>query len=136
MTKKSTSFAGSVLSTKFLSRTDSVWTILFWMTWMQAFFVLVCAGYDLDIAVPRTESLGWVVIVGLGGLSAHLCITSALKYAPATVVAPMDFARLPVIAVVGMLVYGEPLEAAVFAGGGLILVANLINIRANRKVTA
>ena len=126
-------FAGSVLSTKGLSRTESVWTILFWMTWMQLVFGLVCAGYDGDVALPRREALVWVAVVGLGGLTAHLSIAQALRLAPASVVSPMDFARLPIIAVVGMILYDEPLEIAVFAGAALILAGNLMNIRASRR---
>ncbi|MGR3717828.1 MAG: DMT family transporter [Thermohalobaculum sp.] len=126
-------FAGTVLATKRLSRTETVWTILFWMTWMQALFGLVCAGIDGDIALPQAASVKWVVIVGLCGLTAHLSITSALRCAPASVVAPMDFARLPIIAVVGMVLYDERLEIAVFAGAALILAGNLMNIRAARR---
>jgi drug/metabolite transporter (DMT)-like permease len=126
-------FAGSVLSTKRLSQSESVWTILFWMTWMQVLFGLTTAGIDGDIALPRMSSVKWVVIVGLCGLTAHLSITSALRCAPASIVSPMDFARLPIIAVVGMLFYGEPLEIAVFAGAALILLGNLMNIRAGRR---
>jgi drug/metabolite transporter (DMT)-like permease len=126
-------FAGNVLLTKRLSKTESVWRILFWMTWMQLLFGLVCAGFDGDIALPQMASVKWVVIVGLCGLTAHLCITSALQCAPASTVSPMDFARLPIIAVVGMLLYDEPLEIAVFAGAALILISNLMNTRAGRR---
>ena len=126
-------FAGMVLATKRLSGTETVWTILFWMTWMQALFGLVCAGIDGDIALPRMASAGWVAIVGLCGLTAHLSITSALRCAPASVVSPMDFARLPIIAVVGMVFYDEGLEIAVFGGAALILAGNLMNIRAGRR---
>ena len=104
------------------------------MTWMQALFGLVCAGIDGDIALPQMASLKWVAIVGLCGLTAHLSITSALRYAPASVVAPMDFVRLPIIAVVGMLLYGEALEIAVFAGAALILASNLMNFRGASKL--
>lgn len=126
-------FAGTVLATKRLSRSESVWTILFWMTWIQVLFGLVTAGIDGDIALPAAASLKWVAIVGLGGLTAHLSITSALRCAPASIVSPMDFARLPIIAVVGMILYGESLEVAVFAGAALILASNLMNIRAGRR---
>ncbi|HSF96790.1 MAG TPA: DMT family transporter [Thermohalobaculum sp.] len=126
-------FAGSVLATKGLSRTEGVWTILFWMTWMQVLFGLICAGYDGDIALPQAGSAIWVCIVGICGLAAHLSIATALRHAPATVVSPMDFARLPIIALVAMVLYGEPLEIAVFAGAALILTGNLMNIRANRR---
>jgi drug/metabolite transporter (DMT)-like permease len=126
-------FAGNVLATKRLSRNETVWTILFWMTWMQVLFGLVCAGFDGDIALPQMASVKWVLIVGLCGLTAHLSITSALHCAPASVVAPMDFARLPIIAVVGMVLYSEALEVAVFVGAALILAGNLMNTRAGRR---
>jgi len=126
-------FAGTTLSTKRLSATESIWTILFWMTWLQVLLGLVCAGIDGDIALPRADSVKWVVIVGLCGLTAHLSIAAALSCAPASIVAPMDFARLPIIAVVGMVLYGEALEVAVFAGAALILAGNLMNIRAGRR---
>jgi drug/metabolite transporter (DMT)-like permease len=126
-------FAGTTLSTKRLSGSEAIWTILFWMTWLQVLFGLICAGVDGDIALPRADSVKWVIIVGVCGLTAHLSIASALSHAPASIVAPMDFARLPIIAVVGMVLYGEALEAAVFAGAALILTGNLMNIRASRR---
>jgi drug/metabolite transporter (DMT)-like permease len=128
-------FAGTTLSTKRLSGSEAIWTILFWMTWLQVLFGLICAGIDGDIALPRADSVKWVIIVGVCGLTAHLSIASALSHAPASIVAPMDFARLPIIAVVGMVLYGEALEAAVFAGAALILTGNLMNIRASRRRT-
>ena len=126
-------FAGNVLATKRLSLSEGVWTIMFWMTAMQAVFGFICAGIDGDIALPRPESVIWVAIVGVCGLTAHISIASALRCAPASIVSPMDFLRLPVIAIVGMLVHAEQLEVAVFAGAGLILAGNLMNIRASRR---
>ncbi len=125
-------FAGTVLTTKQLSRTDPIWTILFWMTWMQVGLSLITAGYDGHVTVPPPDKWIWVFLVGVTGLTAHMSVTSALRCAPASVVSPMDFARLPIIAVVGMLLYSEPLEVPVFIGGGLILAGNLLNIRAGR----
>jgi drug/metabolite transporter (DMT)-like permease len=126
-------FAANVMVTKILSRTETVWTIMFWMTAMQAIFGLALAGADGAIALPTAQTAGWLVLVGIGGLTAHLCIASALSLAPASVVSPMDFLRLPVIAVVGMVLYGEPLEIAVFAGAALILAGNFVNIRAGGR---
>ncbi len=48
---------------------------------------------------------------------------------PATVM-PFDFARLPLIAIVGALFYSEPLDALVFLGAAVIFAANYLNIRA------
>jgi drug/metabolite transporter (DMT)-like permease len=77
--------------------------------------------------------LPWVALVGVCGLTAHYSLTRALTLAPASVVAPMEFARLPVIAVVGMLLYGEPLEFAVLAGAALILAGNTANMLGGRR---
>jgi len=41
----------------------------------------------------------------------------------------MDFLRLPLIAVVGMLFYNEPLDGFVFLGGAIIFAANYLNIK-------
>lgn len=121
-------FALTAIFTRKLTRTETITTILFYLTVMQAVFGLICAGYDGDIALPSAESVPWVVLIGCAGLLAHFCLTKALSIAPATIVMPIDFVRLPTIAVVGMLLYDEPLEILVFVGAALIFAANYINI--------
>ncbi|MFN3663698.1 DMT family transporter [Yoonia sp.] len=126
-------FALSAIYTRKLTRTESVTSILFFLTTSQAVFGLITAGYDGDIAVPSLALMPWVVIISIAGLVAHYCLTKALTIAPASTVMPMDFARLPTIAVVGMLLYDEPLELLVFVGAALIFVGNYINIRQSRR---
>jgi drug/metabolite transporter (DMT)-like permease len=41
---------------------------------------------------------------------------------------PIDFARLPIIAVVGYLLYNESLDIYVFIGAALIFGANYLNL--------
>ena len=127
-------FAGAALSTKRLSSTESVTCILFWLVILQALFGLICAGYDGAIRLPDAGNWYWVVLVGLCGLSAHFCITNALSIAPATVVTPMEFLRLPLISLVAYWLYDEPLLLSVFAGAVVILVANVINVSAQVKL--
>ena len=52
-------------------------------------------------------------MVDLNWVCAHFCLTTALTLAPAAVVIPFDFIRLPAIAVVGLLLYNEPLDGFV-----------------------
>ena len=96
----------------------------------------LAAGIDLDIRVPQKDDLIWVTLIGLCGLAAHFCITKALTLAPATVVGPLDFLRLPLIAVVGYVLYMEPAEPLVFAGAIVVFVANYLNIRAEQRSEA
>jgi drug/metabolite transporter (DMT)-like permease len=121
-------FAGSILATKRLTRTESLTCILFWMTATQIVFGIVCAGFDGDIAWPSPAALPWLVVIGCAGLVAHVCLTTALSIAPATVAAPVDFLRLPLIAVIGLMVYGEAIDAWVLIGAGVIFGANYLNL--------
>ncbi len=121
-------FALTMMFTKRLTRSQSITCILFYLTTMQLVFGLVMAGYDGDIAVPTTTALPFVLLIGAAGLLAHFCITNALALAPATVVVPIDFIRLPAIAIIGMLLYGEALDIWVFAGAAIIFTGNYLNI--------
>jgi drug/metabolite transporter (DMT)-like permease len=121
-------FAGSILFTKRLTRSETLTCILFWMTLTQSVFGLVCAGADGAIALPSMVSLPWLALIALGGLMAHLCLTTALSIAPATLVTPVDFLRLPLIAVIGLLAFGEAIDLFVIAGAALIFGANYANL--------
>lgn len=122
-------FALSALFTRALTRQVSTGQILLWMTLIQSGLGLVCAGYDGDLARPSSATLPWLGVIGLAGLSAHLCLSSALRLAPAGAVMPIDFARLPLVAVLAAWIYGEAFDPNVFAGAALIIAGNVINLR-------
>ncbi|GFE50159.1 DMT transporter permease [Roseobacter cerasinus] len=121
-------FALTIMITKRLTRSQSITCILFYLTTMQLVMGVIAAGYDGDIAVPGAASLPYVVLIGIAGLVAHFCMTNALAIAPATVVVPLDFIRLPAIAVIGMILYAEPLDIFVFLGAAIIFTGNYLNI--------
>jgi drug/metabolite transporter (DMT)-like permease len=121
-------FAGSILATKRLTRTETLTCILFWMTATQIVFGLICAGIDGDIALPSPASAPWLIVIGCAGLMAHVCLTTALSIAPATVITPVDFLRLPLIAVIGLMVYGEAIDAFTLLGAAVIFGANYLNL--------
>lgn len=120
-------FALNALYTRRIMARDSVLCVLFWMTASQ-FAMGAVLGAPGGLMLPSPALLPWLAVVGVTGITAHFALTSALALAPATLVAPMEFLRLPVIALVAAAVYGEPVEAAVFLGGAVILAANLVNI--------
>lgn len=126
-------FACTHIFTKMLTRTATVTCILFWLTVIQLGLGVLAAGFDGDIAWPSLAAWPWLTLIGCAGLFAHLCVTNALRVAPATVVVPMDFLRLPLIAVVGMLFYGEPLDGFVLLGAAVIFAGNYLNIWAETR---
>jgi drug/metabolite transporter (DMT)-like permease len=121
-------FATTNVLTRRLTRDVPILCILFWLTVLQAIFGIIAAGYDGDIAVPGADSLPWVLLIGCAGLAAHWCLTTALSLAPATVVMPIDFARLPLAAIIGAMIYAEPLDPFVLLGAALIFGGNYLNI--------
>ena len=121
-------FALTYVFTKRLTRTQSLTAIMFYLTFLQLVLGVIAAGYDGDIALPSAVDLPWLMTVAVCGLLAHTCITKALALAPAAVVAPIDFARLPLIALVAMVLYNEALDPWVFVGALVIFAGNYLNI--------
>ena len=120
-------FAGSMVATKKMMRTDTALALLFHMSWMQ-FLVSGALALPTMILPPPPMFLFWAVVVGVTSLTAHFCLANAFSKADAMIVAPMDFLRLPLIAAIGALLYSERIDLAVFAGAGVIVAGNLINI--------
>ncbi len=121
-------FALTAISTKSLTRTASIGCIMFWLTLMQAGLGLVASGLDGQITLPTLTTAPLLLLVGLAGLLAHYCITNALAIAPATVVVPFDFARLPTIAILGMVLYHEPLDHWTLLGAVVIFAGIFLNV--------
>ena len=90
---------------------------------------MLAAGADGTIALPQGPALGGLAVIGVAGIAAHVCLTTALRLAPAAQVMPVDFLRLPVIVAVGAALYGEALDPWVLAGAALILAGNWVNLR-------
>jgi len=126
-------FAISAVYTRLLTRTESTISILFWLTVMQAGFGVLFSFADGDVAVPPLAILPWLVIIAGAGLFAHWCLTNALARAPATVVMPIDFVRLPVIALVGVMLYQEPIDAFLVLGGAMIFAGNYLNVASETR---
>ncbi|AJE46940.1 DMT family transporter [Celeribacter indicus] len=128
-------FAASALFTKKLTLTAhvSILSIMFWMTFMQLWMGIACALADGSARLLTPAALPWAVLIALAGLGAHFCLSNALSLAPASVVTPMDFLRLPLIGVIGMVFYGEAPDPAVFLGAAVILAAIYLNIRGESR---
>lgn len=117
--------------TKGLVKTDSPLAIIFYMTVIQLPIGLVAS---LDGWVwPSPDLAPWIVLVGLGGMSAHYCLSKALSLADTTVVIPIDFLRLPVAMLVGWLLYREGVDIWVIVGAVMIFAGNYVNVRAETR---
>ncbi|MBL4691638.1 MAG: DMT family transporter [Rhodospirillales bacterium] len=124
-------FALSHTLTKKLSRTDSALSILFYMTLVQLPLGLVPSLFDW--VTPSMAHAPWLLLVGVTALSAHFCMVRAFLHADALVVIPMDFLRLPLIALIGLMLYGEALDLWVLLGAAVIFGGNFLNILNDKR---
>jgi len=120
-------YASMNIATKRLAESDSAIAILFYMSAIQLPLGLLPALPQW--VNPGIAELPWIIGIGATGLSAHYCLTRALRIADATLVVPIDFLRLPLIAVVGVLFYGEPLEVSIMLGAAMIFAGTYYCIR-------
>lgn len=79
--------------------------------------------------------MGWVTptpfdfallsLLGVVALSAHMCITRAMKLAPASVLTPYTYTLIVWAVILGWLVFGDIPSWNVFAGAAIIVAAGL-----------
>lgn len=128
-------YSFAYIKTKSLVGTDSPLCILFYMTIIQLPLGLLPVLFEFK--VPAFDEWLLIALVALTALTAHYCIARAMQLVDASVVVPMDFMRLPLIALVGFLFYSESLDWAVLLGGCIMFIGNYINIQAeNRSLKA
>ena len=124
-------YAVSHTCTKALGGADSPFTIVFYMCLVQ-----LPIGFALSIAHwqwPYSEQWVWLLLIGLMALSAHFCMSKAMHYAEVSVVVTLDFLRLPLIALLGVVLYAEAFDWAILLGGTLMLAGNIIALQPLRK---
>ena len=126
-------FALTNIYTRQLTKAESTITILFFLTSIQLIFGFLASFIDGKLDLPSAEIIPWIIVLGLGGLTAHFCITTALSYAAPSVVAPIDLFRLPLAVLIGIIFYSESVDVYIYVGSLLIVLANWLNIKKVNK---
>ena len=124
-------FSVSNVCSKPLSRTDSAFSIIFYMNVMQMPLGLFAASFDWTW--PSFGDVPWIVIVGVAGLTAHFCMTRAFMLADAIVVMPIDYLRLPLAVAIGYFVYSESVGWSLVLGAAVIFAGNIYALRHETK---
>ncbi|HRY26976.1 MAG: DMT family transporter [Geminicoccaceae bacterium] len=73
---------------------------------------------------PRGFDLVLIVLMGVVGSIAQLCLMQAFKLGEASALAPFDYARLPFAAAFGWLIFGETLDWLALAGVLVIILSS------------
>lgn len=115
--------ASVAISIKFLSRTEKpdaivLYTTLLWvpMSLVPALFVWVW---------PTGLTWLWIVLAGLFGTLGHMLWTRALKLADASLLTPISFLQVAVVAIYGWFLFGEAIDRWTMLGAGIIFASNM-----------
>ena len=121
-------YAITMVTTKQLTKTETTFGIIFWMAVIQ--FPISLIGSDPTFFL-RFEARDILPLLGvaMAGFSSHYCLSNAFRAGDATLVVPLDFMRIPLIAVVGWAFYGERLDIFVLLGALVIVGGVLWNLR-------
>lgn len=107
---------------KFLSRTEAPDTIVIWTT-------LLWVPLSLPTALlywqwPQPEIWAFVIAAGFFGTSGHMCWMRALKIGDVSLLAPISFVQMPIVAVLAYFMFGEKLDRWTVLGAAVIFAAN------------
>lgn len=122
-------YAVTMIATKKLTMTETTFGIIFWMALIQFPLSLIGSNPAVFLHMQVGHILP-AIGVGLAGITSHYCLTNAFRAGDATLVVPLDFMRIPLIAVVGWAFYGERLDIFVLFGALIIVAGVTWNLRA------
>lgn len=114
-------FAGSYLSAKMLADQVSAAVVV---GFLSVTVTIGLAPFAFAVWVPPSLSdLVLLFVVAIFATGGHYAMTLAFAAAPVTVTQPVTFLQLVWASLLGVLVFAEPLDGWVVAGGGIILAA-------------
>ena len=114
-------WAFSTILIKTMARTESAGAIT---TYMALLTTPMTFSRPCSCGGPTLEQLGWAALLGAAG-SAGISVARALATADATLVAPFDYLRLPIVALIAFIAFGEVPSVWVWIGGGVIAASSI-----------
>ncbi|HEX6142037.1 MAG TPA: DMT family transporter [Geminicoccaceae bacterium] len=119
----SLTWAGGTILVKMMARTETAGAIVTWQTLLLTPLSLIPALFVW--VAPDLGQLLWLGLLGVAGSIGHLCMARALASADATVVVPFDYLRLPLVALIAFLAFGETPDVWTWIGGGIIAASGI-----------
>ena len=111
-----------VVFIKNLTATEPPRRIVFWF--FATGFVLLAVPAWLTWTPPSAAQIGWAVLAAFAGWIGQEWLSRAYRDGEATVVAPIEFVRVPLAAVIGLTLFAEIPDAWTAAGTVVIIGAS------------
>lgn len=121
------------LMLKPMSRRDQTQTLVAWNLILTVPIAAVFAAFVWES--PTMEQWRLLALQGVLGAISMGCVTQALASAEASLIAPLDFLRLPFVALLAYLFFGQSVSSTTWLGGGMIFAATFIMAQSAREVS-
>lgn len=106
-----------------IGRTEGAAVTVFWFTLLS----MPPLGLAMLFYAQPHNGATWMLLIlmGISGGIAQLCLTGALRWAPVSVVLPMDYSAILWATAFGWLIWGDWPLVTTFAGGLLIILSGV-----------
>ena len=91
---------------------------------------------EMDPVWPLGWNWLWLAGVGFWAATSHLCMTFALKFAPASTLAPLHYLEIPMAVLLGYLIWGDFPNAMTWAGIVVITGSGLYIVRREQIIAS
>ncbi len=124
--------AAVTITIRQIGRTESTPTTVLWFT----LFSIVATGSLLPFFGQMHDSRTWAILAALGlfGGMGQLFLTSALRFAPVSVVVPFDYTQLLWAVLLGWAIWDTQPPATTWAGAAVIIASGLYTIYREHKL--
>jgi drug/metabolite transporter (DMT)-like permease len=124
--------AGSVIQTRRLTDTETTSSIVLYFSLFSALGGLVTLPFGW--IVPSMPQLAALVGLGVFGGLSHILLTESYRYAPASLVAPLDYTALLWAFLIGYWFFGELPTITVYVGSAIVAGSGLFVIWRERQL--
>ena len=114
-----------------MSARDSTETLVAWNLILTVPLAVIPAA--LVWQTPTAEQWAFLAIQGVLGAVAMGAVTRAFALADASLIAPIDFMRLPFAAILGYVLFAQAVPLTTWIGGAVIFAATLLTARSARR---
>lgn len=128
-------FFGAIMTifVRRLGKTDHPTTTALWYNIFAALiFLLVCLFFEIQWP-DFNQTLIILTVIGLVSSLQQICLAYSLKFAPASLLAPLRYVSVPIGILVGVFYFNENLSINFFLGTSIIVFSSLIIIRQETK---
>lgn len=125
--------ACAYIQVKLLSRSENSQTIVFYFSAVSSAAALI----PTILFWQSPDPIDWclMLLVGLTGGTAQVCMTKAYAGGDATLVGPIDYTRLLFAVGFGIAIFADHLDYFVLAGSAIIIASTLYNLHRERRAS-